>query len=220
MIVENTISKLNSISTKFAEKHSDAELISELEELRLLIREFFSDNKNAIKSLYDQLSTGKFDEVEISCINLKTALSMYQEYLQGMMKFVGEIIQSNDSAETYLDKMNTAVKNDSVFIGNIFGGNINPEDSVKLTEAIQCLENLVDFSGQLGWWADGSFKVGCDTNTCGEGIGMKACEMAYKSIGNFAVTYINTAINTYAEISGRVFENDIPKPVEKPELFI
>ena len=93
------------------------------------IPDFFSKNGSAdeIRAIYKELREDYFNESTISCVDTVDAVNVYKDYSTGMQKFVTEIISAYNSGNTKVVEdskvtLETARKNDSIFIESVFTG--------------------------------------------------------------------------------------------------
>lgn len=112
--------------------------------LKKEIVNFFSqdDNQSKIKQIYEKVRTDHdFAEKEILCEDLNSSLSIYNEYIGGMTKFLSEAAIDDEWQKKY----EKATKNDKPFIESIFGGTNNEPIITVIRESLGNLEVLIDF---------------------------------------------------------------------------
>lgn len=130
------------------------ELEIKLKAFKDIIPEFFSKYAQAdnIKRIYQLISSGKENNIEITCINNTNAMYKYEEYYRGMIDFINEFIMScniNKENDTYKKLVSEAQNKDKNFIDSLYGGELNPPATMELSEAVQCIETLIDFIPQI-----------------------------------------------------------------------
>ena len=99
--------KENDFSTESFEKN--------IEFYESFIPEFFSKTGEAqnIRNMYKELKKDKNEDKFINCISLTESATIYNEYIDGMSKFIDEIKEtsineSEDSLEPFTEKFNNA----------------------------------------------------------------------------------------------------------------
>lgn len=180
-------------------------LTDELHSYRNLIPEFFSKNgeSRGIRKMYENVKNPVYSECTIISPDLNMSQNIYEEYVDGMVNFIRDLDRSvteNTGVEKFEEKLNTAKKNDKLFVESLFGGDNNSDIELTLEEAVQNLEILVDFIPKL----DNIY------NRCTElkesvsdenDLVKESLNMLYESIGNFCYNEVRSIMDTYYSIN-------------------
>ena len=114
------------------------------------ITKFFSESEiqSEIKSLYDRIRHDKeFAMMEFTCEDLNTSLNIYNEYLNGMVKFLTE---TTVSADAWGEKFALAKQTMPEFVESIFhGGSKNKFIQETVSDGVADLELLINFIPQM-----------------------------------------------------------------------
>lgn len=192
------------IIDKVREKYSNTNTVdaleSELMEYKELIPEFFSKNGEAkgIRTMYEKLHDENYINRKIMCPDINMACIIYEEYNNGMVKFINDLNTSEDLSELSV-KLENAKDTDKVFIESIFGGNQNPEREMTLKEASGNLEVLIEFIPKLSNLADKYKTITESMNSDNETV-KNGLSMLYESVGDYCYHTIRNVIDTYYSI--------------------
>jgi len=212
------IDKLMAIRSDSEKSYSDSNEVNtirqkameELDCYARIIPEFFSYNNEAvrIKELYKKLHNLDYTRNKvISCIDVQRACCLYEDYFNGMIKFVGDFINEAGSGGENISLMEkqlqTAMNADGLFIDSLFGGKNNEYDNEELTNAITNVEYLVDFLQKI---KDMQHIIAdtCDratkTSVTYEYI-INAVRLVSNSTGMFSNRVIKSIMDTYEAIN-------------------
>lgn len=185
-------------------------VMEELDCYARIIPDFFSYNNEAvrIKELYKKLHNLDYSRNRvISCIDVQRAGCLYEDYFEGMIKFVDNFINEAGSGGENISLMEkqlqTAMNGDSLFIDSLFGGKNNEYCNEELTSAITNVEYLVDFLQKI---KDMQHVIAdtCDratkTSVTYEYI-INAVRLMSNSAGMFCNRVISNIMDTYEAIN-------------------
>ena len=185
-------------------------VLEELDAYARIIPDFFSYNNEAvrIKALYKKLRDLDYTRNKvISCVDVQRAGCLYDDYFEGMIKFVNNFINEAGSGGENISLMekqlNTAMNADNLFIESLFGGKNNEPQEEKLTDAISNVEYLVDFLQKI---EDMKRIVAdtCDratkTSVTYEYV-INAVRLVANSVGSFSSHVINSIVDIYEAIN-------------------
>lgn len=172
------------------------------------IPEFFSSNGEAvgIRTMYENIKEDMevvVGESTIHAIDVNKGSYMYDEYLEGMIQFIKElkscdVIQESDQS-IYVDKLNTAKKNDSIFIESLFGGKLNSIEEMPVSEAVTNVEFLIDFIPKIK-----EMKTQCsvlnESSTYGNALLNDSMVMLFESVNNYCYSTLKNIVKTYEDI--------------------
>lgn len=154
------------------------------------IPEFFSKDGEAtnIKQMYQIIRSGDYNEsATVDTVDVNMATHIYEEYSQGMVQFVNEVLELTESVNTdYEGKITKAKENDQLFIESIFGGTNNQSKDESIKEAVQTIETLIDIMPKLK-----SYKTQCHTMV--ESAKEKGKENDPLTISSFALLFESVA---------------------------
>lgn len=192
--------------------------ISGIEVYESVIPTFFSASgeANGIKSMYQLIKEYMPDEKHIVCTDVNKGASIYNEYLEGMMKFIHQINETDFAAlegsdVSFTEKLNKAKSNDSAFIESLYGGTVNENIELVLSEAAQNVEFLIDFIPQLK-----SLKSMCTTlvtECTQDSIEIKkdliqeSLKMLFESAENYSYKTLHNIMETYYGIQTALHES-------------
>ena len=145
-------------------------VINDITNYELFIPEFFSKTGEAegIRKMYSAIKESMEEEKSIMCIDVSNSASIYNEYMEGMSKFIIDMAEVNSDTDntndlvTFKENFNKAKQNDSIFIESLYEGKIKENEKVEtpLSTAVSNVEFLIDFIPQLS-----ILKESC-TNIC------------------------------------------------------
>ena len=201
---EKAYSEINEINT------IRQKVMEELDSYARIIPDFFSYNNEAvrIKALYKKLHELDYTRNRvINCVDVQRADCLYDDYFEGMIKFVDKFINEAGSGgenTSLMEKqLQTAINSDGLFIDSLFGGKNNESQEDKLTDAISNVEYLVDFLQKID---DMKRIVGdiCDratkTTVTYEYV-TKSIRLVANSVGSFSARVIKTIMDIYEAIN-------------------
>ena len=168
-------------------------------------------------------------ESAIDTVDLHVANVAYQDYLTGMRTFITETCEYCVDEELYAkesktceEKLESAKKNDGLFIESIFGGSNNERHTETILEATKDIEALIDFmdtvkqeSANCGVIID-QIKKGIADHSGSETLLMESAKMMAESFNNYVYHTISNVFTSYKNIND-VLENkgQSTKPVAK-----
>lgn len=231
------IDELNNQHDKFT--NSDISEINktkdELSYLESLIKRFYTQKGEAenIRNIYRFIESN-MDENEktVNCYDIYTLSNVYNEYIDGMIKFIDEIININNidvCKDSYMDKFKRAQCNDKKFIDTLFGDNQENQvfDNTKLgkseerlSSAVSNIEFLIDIIPRLS-----TVKQKCDiynkkyldeTNPIKKDLLKCSINMLYSSIRYFYYIAIKEILITYINIKDTING----KPLVQNDMYI
>ena len=186
--------------------------MAELNGYSCMITDFFSYKGDAqeIKKLYQRLKTLDYTRNRvIPCINVDKAVLLYNEYFDGMVtfldKFIHEVINNGmDNTVVMQKQLQTAVHADPLFIDSLFGGKNNEVEEKELTDAVESIESLIDFSNVLNHFkstlADIYGKIA--SGQCGNDMPhMNMIKLISDSVCVFSNRMMCTILDTYIGIN-------------------
>lgn len=187
-----------------------------------IIPDFFSYNNEAprIKALYKKLKELDYSRNKvIPCVKASCAGYLYNEYFQGMTKFIeaflDEVSGNGVNLSTMEKQLQTAMQGDKLFIESLFGGKNNEVCDEELTSAMQQVEYLVDFFETVKCIKRSVSSITDRAASCGDmSVVIDVVRLITNSTGEFCYRMITNIMNTYTAINDCV-DGKSEKPVDQ-----
>ena len=206
-------------------------VLQEISFIESVIPEFFSNRGEAdsIKNMYKEIREAKesplFDK-KIPYIDINRGSHIYTEYVDGMIEFINDIHNINESAtmNSFEDKFMTAREKDEIFVNSLYGGNLNKAVETDLTEATSNIEFLIDFIPELKVIREKCDKVYSDSlsdsDESAKGKLIKeSSDMLFESVTNYCYNTVCHIFECYDDIQKSL--HDVPvKNKEEFTLFM
>lgn len=231
MEVSTFIEKLDEIRNSGKEYFEDMKSMTEnmneeLTQYELFVANFFCEKENAesIRSMYRSLREPVYQERCINCLNMEKSTKIYQEYHEGMNKFLGDITRcyisesvDESQKETFETQLERAKSADHTFIESIFGGKNNERETTLLTEAMKNVEFLIDFLPEITKMKDQCNTIVENVNDNSDSLVKESVRLLYDSVGEYCYHCLYESVKTYEEIDKKIKE---PFEKEKNESFV
>jgi hypothetical protein len=128
----------------------------EMQGYKKMISQFFSRDvaERDIRKIYGMIENPNsvlFDrEKTVKCVDLEKTFEIFNEYNEGMIQFVSDIIESKTTTSEeilseFSDSLNKAKAKDKTFINTIFGGSYNPSKDCDINSALLNIEFMIKF---------------------------------------------------------------------------
>lgn len=223
---------IKQIEEKYAEYLQGDSSLESCEELLTTIEstipEFFSRNGEAegLHKMYEHTES-ELNNSTITSIDVKKSSIIYEEYLDGMKKFIKDIedIGNINESVDFEEKLNTVKGSDVVFIESLFGGSMNEASEKTVTEATENIEYLIDFIPRIEEYkemcekAQDSLKNPSITDTQNRLI-KESLELMHDSISNYCQKITTTVFETYNEITKAINNIGDTKNTNGEEAFV
>ncbi len=177
---------------------------------------FFSknNNQNKIKEIYEKVKNdSNFAKKEVMCEDLNISLNIYDEYLEGMTRFISECGSDEDEInDEWKSKYQKAINKDTPFIESIFGGVNNSPSQTTVLESLGNLEILIDFIPKID-------KYLMESNIYKNSPGFPLFE---KSVVEFSKTMVEHVIDEFCQLNtdDETGNNQAEEKVVKYKLFL
>ena len=219
-------SAVSTIKTSISIKEKTDAFEHEMKSYLDFIPEFFSETGDAksIKNMYALMGDKRHANKCIDYVDINQSSYVYNEYTDGMRKFISEIIESDIVQEStdVINKLDSAISNDSLFIESIFGGSNNEIVNDTVKDASRNLEFLVDFIPSLesyiieaNSFSDRIQLLSKDSDV----TVLKTLDMYMESVSHYSHQVIKNVINTYANIQSALHE-DTTSGSQKPQFAL
>lgn len=192
---------------------------------REFIPVFFYDKENTdcILEMYRNLKEEPRED-SILCLNIEKSKKIYQEYYDGMSKFIDDIGRcyisesvSEEQKETFETQLERAKSMDHTFIASIFGGENNQKEMVMLTEATKNIEFLTHFMLEIEGIKKDCNAIVENVNEDSDELVKESVRMMYESVKEFCYQCIRESVMTFDEINKKI-KGIVPK--EEKEEFV
>lgn len=221
VLLENKHNELKSIS----DTHD--RLTKEITYIESIIPEFFSNagEANSIKKMYHDIKVAMESPLfnkKIPCIDINRGSHIYNEYVDGMIQFIGDIQAINESASvgSYEDKFTSARDKDELFVNSLYGGNLNKAVETSINEATENIEFLIDFIPELKVMQEKCDKIYSESvmedDSEKSKLVKESTDMLYESVANYCYQTVKSIFECYNDIQ-QSLDN---KPVKSKEEFI
>ena len=182
-----------------------------IERYDTFIKNFFSCDGEAtgIKNIYSKLKDDPEARGKHICvIDLNRSYDIYNEYHEGMIKFISEIIdvdnklsENNTDIESLKMKLQRAKECDKAFIDSLFNGENNKEEDSCICDALKNVEFLIDFIPQMMRFKESCFSL-CELKQNGEPSSLvcDSLDLLYSSISEYCCKCIKSVIQIYTKI--------------------
>ena len=229
MKISDFLDRLEGIHHKEKETDSSVKTMiedvnEELSQYAEFIPVFFYDKENAecIREMYQSLR--KPPEGSIICLNMEKSKKVYQEYYDGMNKFIGDITRcyisesgNEEQKETFKTQLERAKSMDHTFIASIFGGENNQKEMVMLTEATKNIEFLVGFMPEIDKIKKECNAIVENVNEDSDELVKESVRLMYESVKEYCYQCIRESVMTFDEINKKI-KGIVPK--EEKEEFV
>jgi len=221
----NYLEELNNINECYLNSECSLECaIDTLSKYKDIIPKFFSDNGEAkgIIDLYNAVKNNDKTDSWYHCCDLNIAHDKYSNYLGGMTKFMNDLNSAcceDKCDEAMLNKINTGISRDPMFIESILGGEMNKCQDMVATDAICNLEYLIDFIPHLTSYI-GLFKqAAIDYDLTKEPV-KKAIKMLSNSICLYTFSVIHLLFELYGKLRKVYCEPQVTNNEEKKAFVL
>ena len=185
------------------------------------IPEFFSKTGEAdgIREMYTGIRNNLDNEKTIMCIDINNTANIYNEYMEGMSKFITditaiEITEATNELTVFKENFNVAKQNDSIFIESLYDGKLkeNEKMEVPLSEAVANIEFLIDFIPQMSMIKESCISLYNSTkeqpnNDCAELVN-DGLKMLFESVDKYCYSTISNIVTTYSDIKDKLFNEN------------
>lgn len=191
------------------------------------IPEFFSKTGEAdnIRKMYKDIKDEKNELKTVEYIPVVESATLYNEYIDGMVKFINEIketaiTENVADLDAFSTKFNNAKQNDSAFIESLFNGRLTEKRDVVLTEAVSNVEFVIDFVTNIEEMKNRCNEIKESVNSSDKNLKTEllenCCNMMCESVNNYCCNMLKTVIDTYQNINKSLYsESTISETKEK-----
>ena len=199
----------------------------EISYIESVIPEFFSNRGEAssIKAMYESIGKEKESPLfnkTVPYVDINKGAHIYTEYVDGMIEFINDIEEINESTKinSYEDKFMVARDRDSIFIESLYGGNLNKRVETTVTEATSNIEFLIDFIPELRTIQEKCDKIyeesKKETSEVKGKLLKESADMLFESVSNYCFNTVKNIFECYDDIQCALAE----KPIKSKEEFV
>ena len=189
-------------------------LCEEIEFIESVIPEFFSNQgeadgiRNMYKTIKVKMESPLFD-IRVSCPDINRGSHIYNEYVEGMIQFINDIENINESVEldTFEEKFTVARDKDSLFVNSLYGGNLNKSVDTLVSEATSNVEFLIDFIPQIKELKEKCENVHSlitDEDTAKSKLFKESSDMLFESVSNYCYNTVKNIFECYTKIQDEI----------------